>query len=266
MTSTGTARPMSRSSAPQKEAGTSRATAPPCSYGVRAEICRCPATTTATARPTSRSSARRPVVHPATGRVLQIWGQAGDIPVPGDYDGNGTTDIAVFRSGQWYIQGHGPASSLGPAGDIPVPGDYDGNGTTDIAVFRSGQWYIQGHSPVLQIWGQAGDIPVPGDYDGNGTTDIAVFRSGQWYIQGNSTVPADLGPGRRRPRPRRLRRQRHDRHRGLPKRPVVHPGPQPGPADLGDELRHPAAASLRATHAHPARRVCGRINARRPYR
>jgi len=33
-------------------------------------------------------------------------GSLGDTPVPGDYDGDGKTDIAVWRpdSGVWYIQ------------------------------------------------------------------------------------------------------------------------------------------------------------------
>ena len=111
--------------------------------------------------------------------------------VDGDYDGNGTTDVAVFRpsEGRWYINGQSFVG-WGLSTDIPVPGDYDGNGTTDVAVFRpsEGRWYINGQSFVG--WGVSTDIPVPGDYDGNGTTDVAVFRpsEGRWYINGQSFV------------------------------------------------------------------------------
>ncbi len=125
-----------------------------------------------------------------SGTVTQ-FGTSGDLPVPADYDGNGTADIAVFRPsmGVWFIQG-GPVVQFGTSGDLPVPADYDGNGSADIAVFRPsmGVWFIPGGAAVA--FGTSGDIPVPGDYDGDLDDDIAVFRpsSGTWFVLGGQTV------------------------------------------------------------------------------
>jgi hypothetical protein len=122
-----------------------------------------------------------------------------------DFDGDGMTDIAVWRptDGVWYIlqssTGYDPAQYQAHVWgdqptDVPVPGDYDGDGMTDIAVWRpaDGVWYIlqssNGYNPAGSLvvsWGdQSTDVPVPGDYDGDGRTDIAVWRpsTGVWYL------------------------------------------------------------------------------------
>ena len=109
--------------------------------------------------------------------------------VVADFDGNGSTDISVFRpsAGQWLLRNQA-SQFLGASGDVPVACDYDGDGNTDVAVFRPsvGGWWVEGQSPVFH--GLNGDIPVPGDYDGNGTCDMAVFRPavGGWYVRGQS--------------------------------------------------------------------------------
>jgi hypothetical protein len=105
-----------------------------------------------------------------------------------DFDGNGSSDVSVFRpsNGRWYIKDVG-SYTWGTGGDVPANGDYNGDGTTDIAVWRpsNGWWYLKGIGGAG--WGMPGDIPVPGNYNGdlNETTDIAVWRpsNGRWYIK-----------------------------------------------------------------------------------
>lgn len=132
-----------------------------------------------------------------TPTAQQQWGLRGDVPVPGDYDGDGKTDYAVWRpsNGLWFIiPSSNPKIAIvqqwGLPGDIPVPGDYDGDHRTDFAVWRpsNGTWFVipssNAATPIVQQWGLPGDLPVPGDYDGDGKTDYAVWRrsNGTWFV------------------------------------------------------------------------------------
>ena len=130
-------------------------------------------------------------------------GKRGDIPCPGDYDGDGKAEFATFRpfTSKWYFEDK--TVSHGTFGDIPVPGDYDGDGSDEIAVYRpsDGTWRIEGQN--LVYFGTSVEVPVPADYDGDGITDLALFNPhiGLWRIRGgeevvfgqfgDSPVPAD---------------------------------------------------------------------------
>jgi hypothetical protein len=154
----------------------------------------------------------------STAGVLGVsFGTSGDLAVPGDYDGDGSADVAVFRpsANTWYLLRSTAGFTgivFGLAGDIPVARDFDGDGKTDVAVYRpsSNTWYAlrsTDNGLTTVVLGASGDIPVIGDYDGDGKADPTVFRpsTGTWFtarssggtsaaawgLSGDLLVPAD---------------------------------------------------------------------------
>jgi hypothetical protein len=62
------------------------------------------------------------------GQSTVWWGGPDSIPVPGDYNGDGITDVAVFDNGTWYVKDV-LTDTWGGMGDYPLPApDYDGDG------------------------------------------------------------------------------------------------------------------------------------------
>lgn len=107
------------------------------------------------------------------------FGWAGDRNLPGDYDGDGKTDLVLVRGHNsapsqtnWFLRyssGAPDAYIQWGAGalDSLVQGDYDGDGTTDIAVYRragENNFYIRRSSDLtMQVvhWGQSTDACGP---------------------------------------------------------------------------------------------------------
>jgi hypothetical protein len=62
-------------------------------------------------------------------------------------------------------QSNGRTVGYGDVGDVPVVGDWDGNGTTTMVVFRGGLWLLRNDNsggistlPTF-LFGSAGDQP-----------------------------------------------------------------------------------------------------------
>jgi len=149
--------------------------------------------------------------------VFAFGGIPGDIPITGDWNGDGHTRIGIYRPGNGLFildtNGNGILDAgdavfnlhIGKSpGDIPVVGDWNGDGRSKVGYFRQGFLWIldtngnhifeQGIDQVYAFGGVAGDIPVVGDWSGTRTSKIGVFRQGfLWVLDANGNGTYD-GP------------------------------------------------------------------------
>jgi len=138
-------------------------------------------------------------IHSANFPGGEIRGQVKLVTQPFDFDGDGRTDIRVFRpSANGFFTLNSVNNSVSFNSFVSAGGtinsasdDYDGDGRGDlVAFFTQGTarlWRILQTSTntVREIqWGLTTDQILPADYDGDGKTDIAVYRrsDGIWYI------------------------------------------------------------------------------------
>jgi hypothetical protein len=130
------------------------------------------------------------------------FGENGDLPVAGDWDGNGIDDVGIFRpsAGQFLLRQFGfirvcnPICTVtfgfttvtvpfGQAGDLPIVGDWDGDGDDTVGVYRpSNTTFFLSNSNqnpqnnIISVFGVAEDLPVAGDWNADGVDTIGVFR------------------------------------------------------------------------------------------
>jgi acid phosphatase type 7 len=138
--------------------------------------------------------------------VALNYGLPGDDPVVGDWDGNGTATIGIYRNGTFYLRNsntNGFADlvfAFGDPGDQPIAGDWNGDGKDTIGVYRNGTFYLRNSNstgdPQLSFsLGNPGDVAIAGDWNGDGKDTTGVFRpsNGLIYLKNqNSTGIADI--------------------------------------------------------------------------
>jgi hypothetical protein len=123
------------------------------------------------------------------------YGLGGDYPVVGDWDGNGTATIGIYRNGSFYLRNSNTLGfadlviSFGTPGDQPIAGDWNGDGVDTIGVYRpsTGQFLLRnsnttGNAQMSFYLGNVGDVGIAGDWDGNGTDTTGVFRPSNGII------------------------------------------------------------------------------------
>jgi exo-beta-1,3-glucanase (GH17 family) len=136
------------------------------------------------------------------------YGLGGDYPVVGDWDGNGTATIGIYRNGSFYLRNSNTLGfadlvfAFGLPGDQPIAGDWDGNGTDTIGLYRpsTGQFLLRNSNssglPDMSFYlGNVGDVGIAGDWDGDGKDTTGVFRPSNGVIflkNTNTTGFADI--------------------------------------------------------------------------
>ena len=143
--------------------------------------------------------------------ITFTFGDRRGFPVAGDFDADGTDDVAVYRNGAWQVRlsdGRPAAFTYGPGGawpaTIPVSGDWDGDGTDGIGVYpyASATWALRetagagGADAGSFVYGTpSSSYPVVGDWNADGAHTVG-HRTGQtWTLtNSNATRTADVTP------------------------------------------------------------------------
>jgi hypothetical protein len=139
-----------------------------------------------------------------TPEITTQFGNANNVPLAGDWFGQGKTTIGVYdpSSSTFYLDKSNTGAlevittHFGEKGDIPLAGDWLGQGKDTIGVYRpsTATFYLarnnSGTGEVLIVpFGEKGDIPVTGDWFGQGKDTIGLFRpsNGTFYLDKSNT-------------------------------------------------------------------------------
>ena len=143
------------------------------------------------------------------------YGDQGDMPFMGDWNGDGIDTPGLYRQSDGHIylrntndQGNAHTSYFfGNPGDIPLAGDFNGDGFDTVSLYRPATQTFHivnttgtngaglGAAESSFVFGDFGDRPNAGDWDGDGIDEVGVHRSSTRAFYWRNTLTTGLADG-----------------------------------------------------------------------
>jgi hypothetical protein len=141
-------------------------------------------------------------LEPGSGLPGFFFGNPGDVPFMGDWDGDGIATPGLYRRSDGFVylknsnqQGMADFGFFfGNPGDLPIVGDFDGNGRDTVSIYRPSNQTIYvinelgsnngglGAADFSFVFGNPGDVPFVGDFDGDGIDTVGLYRQSTGFV------------------------------------------------------------------------------------
>ncbi|HEV3227383.1 MAG TPA: hypothetical protein VGZ52_11130 [Acidimicrobiales bacterium] len=132
------------------------------------------------------------------------FGDAGDLPIVGDWNGDGIATPGVVRGATFLLRNSNSSGAAdivfvyGDPGDHVIVGDWNGDGTDTIGIVRGNTFYLRnsnssGAADVTFSYGDPGDTVIVGKWKTGDTRDsVGVIRGNTLYLRDWATGTAGL--------------------------------------------------------------------------
>ena len=137
-----------------------------------------------------------------------FFGNPGDMPFMGDWNGDGVATPGLFRQsdGFVYVKNANTQGSadleffFGDPGDVPLVGDFNGDGRDTVSIWRPSEARVfvinelgkdgdgLGSADFDFFFGNPGDTPFVGDFDGDGIDTIGLYRQSTGFVYFTNTL------------------------------------------------------------------------------
>jgi hypothetical protein len=146
---------------------------------------------------------------------LFFFGNPGDVPFMGDWDGDGVATPGLYRQSDGFVYVRNSNTEgvadveffFGDPGDVPLVGDFDGDGRDSVSIWRASEARVYvinelgadgaglGAADYSFEFGNPGDAPFVGDFDGDGVDSVGLYRESTGFVyfrNANASGVADL--------------------------------------------------------------------------